>query len=561
MCTMSVLCPLCAVPSFGSIDALQQRLIKAANGPLACPFPQCAELFLGLDKLTIHLFTHTSLMMMSEPQATLTSSPTAATATATTTTAAAAAATTVKRKGKKAAKHPILASKSQRDLEPTLGGNPIAQIPASCDICEFNFRNSELRDMHCRLVHENVVECNSNSITAATTTTCQEPYKCHLCAKTFKMKGSLRLHLKVVHMLGLPYVNDTPKLNICDRIRHKEANALGGSNALASATTLNGATTSTQPYALSGALSMLTQPPVPTALGSTGNVTNEAEPSTDANPKIWECDVCAKNFTTKYFLKKHKRLHTGEMPYTCQICARTFTFQQSYHKHLLYHSEIKPHVCAICGRAFKELSTLHNHERIHSGEKPFRCEVCGKCFRQRVSFLVHTRIHTGVMPYKCELCQKSFRYKVSQRTHKCVPAGSGEAQSPEQLIQAFLECNASNEADAVQHSPASAEIAAINGSCVDAVEQNEALLSQAIDDIVVESCQKLGIGALEQQQHQPETNIVSICNYNGSDSPLQQLERLRLYSPQLVAAREETPADANGVPASELFGRFLMDST
>ena len=27
--------------------------------------------------------------------------------------------------------------------------------------------------------------------------------------------------------------------------------------------------------------------------------------------KIWSCEVCAKSFTTKYFLKKHNRLHTG----------------------------------------------------------------------------------------------------------------------------------------------------------------------------------------------------------------------------------------------------------
>ncbi|KAJ8871079.1 hypothetical protein PR048_027383 [Dryococelus australis] len=112
--------------------------------------------------------------------------------------------------------------------------------------------------------------------------------------------------------------------------------------------------------------------------------------------KQWECDVCCKLFTTKYFLKKHKRLHTGEMPYACGTCGKTFTFQQSYHKHLLYHSDEKPHVCQQCERAFKELSTLHNHQRIHTGEKPFACETCGTVPLLCASHMSHgTSLPTG----------------------------------------------------------------------------------------------------------------------------------------------------------------------
>lgn len=37
---------------------------------------------------------------------------------------------------------------------------------------------------------------------------------------------------------------------------------------------------------------------------------DQQTPSPDQS-KSWICDVCTKSFTTKYFLKKHKRLHTG----------------------------------------------------------------------------------------------------------------------------------------------------------------------------------------------------------------------------------------------------------
>ncbi|XP_031833594.1 uncharacterized protein LOC116427416 [Nomia melanderi] len=254
-----------------------------------------------------------------------------------------------------------------------------------CNICGFHFPDYNILLLHKQLVHM-MNEKDLNVIPESFL----KSYSCHLCSKIFKMRGSLMVHMRVAHM----------GYNLGSLAKGGQVELIFNENKYNCPTC--GKTFKKEQHVIQHLK------------------THEA--------KQWECDVCSKMFTTKYFLKKHKRLHSGEMPYKCNICNKTFTFQQSYHKHRLYHKDDKPHTCTTCGRSFKELSTLHNHERIHTGEKPFACETCGKCFRQRVSYLVHRRIHTGVMPYKCTICGKSFRYKVSQRTHKCPAQNMGSMQ-------------------------------------------------------------------------------------------------------------------------------------
>ncbi|XP_068629121.1 zinc finger protein ZFP2 [Battus philenor] len=395
----SLPCPICLHTGvFKTAQALKDRLIYVSTNNISCPI--CQEEIIGLDKLTIHLFTHVQMLTPIElsemnctnskikseskhvnqtPPATQKKTRTAAAKNKATTTSAPVKFVKIYPKLPVIALNtvPIIDIPADRYIQttkpiyiPTVKAETtLVQAENKCNVCGIHFIDSDILKMHKCILH-NVDDKSDNNFTR---------FNCHLCPKNFKMRGSLMVHLRVAHY---GFSSHSSEITKSSEQQNEKINLEEKSIAVEK-----------------------------------------------SDGKQWQCDVCRKSFTTKYFLKKHKRLHTGETPYACSQCNKTFTFQQSYHKHLLYHNDEKPHICNYCGRAFKELSTLHNHQRIHTGEKPFSCETCGKCFRQRVSYLVHRRIHTGVMPYKCTACEKSFRYKVSQRTHKC------QAQPPGTVVR------------------------------------------------------------------------------------------------------------------------------
>lgn len=49
-------CPLCSQPGFQTLDSLRYGLISAATRQVVCPL--CHDILFGLDKFTIHLFSH-----------------------------------------------------------------------------------------------------------------------------------------------------------------------------------------------------------------------------------------------------------------------------------------------------------------------------------------------------------------------------------------------------------------------------------------------------------------------------------------------------------------------
>ncbi|XP_055602603.1 zinc finger protein 236 isoform X2 [Uranotaenia lowii] len=584
MCTRNLSCPLCCQSNFPNIDALRISLLKVTSRPLKCPI--CADEVLGLDKLTIHLFGH-SLLGQDEETGEADDKP--------------GPITNQLKNERKSSKE---SSKEFANPSPSITA-PVKTVQTiivtssmKCDVCGDEFRDHNLLRMHKSVFHEFTGSHGSGFRLEKV----DNRYPCTMCSKTFKMKGSLKIHMRVVH-LGYPRkgssntntgvsnssvptntissVTVTPVYKSRDVISRIISNTvpIKPSNLLpppllpttnlttppiqhlpqlhplsplshpitlqSSPPPLQQSSTSSLPMPISESQiiriidpSQLpeliylpktipaspTQPPPKSPLVESNftnpiaspnvpspkvenSVPSPSQPSPQSNAvgsgescKQWECDVCLKSFTTKYFLKKHKRLHTGEMPYSCQICGKAFTFQQSYHKHLLYHSDEKPHVCAVCGRAFKELSTLHNHERIHSG----------KCFRQRVSYLVHRRIHTNTQPYKCTACDKSFRYKVSQRTHKCLMQPPGTVvRQPGDLLQKLLQSSSIlptlNETTPITHNDEPALSPLNVQSAPSPIEKPQPLdedqfksdedINRTLDELLNESYDKMGIGA------------------------------------------------------------------
>ncbi|CRK99385.1 CLUMA_CG012691, isoform A [Clunio marinus] len=393
-------CPLCCLSKFPDIETFKLNLIKVNSKPIKCPL--CDEILLGLDKLTIHLFGHslpTDLKANSE----------------------------------------VLHPSSKKEQKPKQSRIKLVKISSPlkaseekfrCEICGFVFVDQHLLDLHLNLVHNFMPNNDEERESTHSIKNETKRFQCHLCSKHFKMKGALRIHIRVAHFKY--HDQDKKQINIADFLKSQKS--IDQCTLKAERLSLQEPDSSENNY-----LAVVPSPAsckAPSPQSSVNGDNLDTKRSADKSSKIFQCDDCKKVFTTKYFLKKHKRLHTGETPYSCEKCGKNFFFQQSFHKHMNYHNDEKPYKCAECGRSFKELSTLHNHERIHSGVKPFGCEICGKFFRQRVSYLVHSRIHTGALPYKCSECGKGFRYKVSQRSHKC----SGVlVKQPGELLQKLMQ--------------------------------------------------------------------------------------------------------------------------
>ncbi len=147
--------------------------------------------------------------------------------------------------------------------------------------------------------------------------------------------------------------------------------------------------------------------------------------------KSFECDVCKKAFSTKYFLKLHYPIHMETKPFQCDRCSRSFSQASTLRRHTYLHEAEKRFMCEICGRTtlyylrgfcgrsiflnffflgkrfhaqfLVKMHILHTHTKIRN----FMCSQCPKRFPSTTALNIHINVHhSEVNPYKCGTCEK-----------------------------------------------------------------------------------------------------------------------------------------------------------
>lgn len=84
-------------------------------------------------------------------------------------------------------------------------------------------------------------------------------------------------------------------------------------------------------------------------------------------------------FSSKNLLEEHMNTHMGVRPYVCEVCNKDFASKYTYKAHVKTHEvRPRPFECTQCNKTFLNQQNLNQHERTHNGVKEHVCHQCGK---------------------------------------------------------------------------------------------------------------------------------------------------------------------------------------
>ena len=261
--------------------------------------------------------------------------------------------------------------------------------PHACDKCPKRFKNVTLLNLHIRNVHEG-----------------QRSYLCDRCPQAFTTLSGLRLHTK-------RHTNETHSSESNDvAVEYIEAQLINDKL---------GSKPEDQPQKgdLQKASKLCT-------------VCGELFQGLKAHMRLhrrpnYECPDCGRTFAQKYYLSKHRHVHSTEKSFLCMNCGRGFKAAGGLKAHMRSHSDDRHYQCNECGKFFRRSSGRNEHVRnVHQGLKAHQCDRCPRAFSTSNALKLHIMGHTNERPHACDKCPKRFKNVTLLNLHLGTHAGRRE---------------------------------------------------------------------------------------------------------------------------------------
>ncbi|XP_017891761.1 zinc finger protein 12-like [Ceratina calcarata] len=469
MCARLLACPLCSQPGFLTLDALRTGLISVATRPLTCPV--CNEVLLGIDKLTIHLFSHTinlnssNSIELSKPASIVTSNNSSAINNLETGTVQdwnlskiqIADSNKILQSHFNVHNNNLISPQIQQDsknesLDVSLQDQQTNHVPQVTFLQDLIYGNKEI------LYRNQKIDSQKGSEQIL-----QESVKVNYDTQQYPDQDVKHVNC-VQNYPEIQYENvSTFKVWMQDQYyEHQNENLTKNVvEEKKSYDNKNTVTTSKFPNAKTASANVLSEKA--NSKNATENLSaisnknlehQEVLPhlklikTSSTNEKTERCNICGFYFPDHNILLLHKQLvhmidekDLNVVPenllknYSCHLCSKVFKMRGSLMVHMrvahmgynlgslakggqieLILNENK-YSCPTCGKKFKKEQHVMQHLKTHEA-KQWECDVCNKMFTTKYFLKKHKRLHSGEMPYKCNICNKTFTFQQSYHKHR-----------------------------------------------------------------------------------------------------------------------------------------------